>query len=79
MLTKGDNNHGHDRVLYAKGQHWVSRNEIVGRAKGCGHTVAMAYVVTFLLPRFLPYIGMVTIIMNDYPMVKVCVYVWYCM
>lgn len=34
VLTKGDNNHGHDRVLYAKNQYWVSREEIVGRAKG---------------------------------------------
>jgi signal peptidase len=53
ILTKGDNNQIDDRGLYPRGQLWLNKNHIIGRAKG-----------------FLPYIGMVTIIMNDYPSLK---------
>ncbi|XRB06059.1 signal peptidase I [Pycnococcus provasolii] len=53
MLTKGDNNHGDDRVLYAPGQLWLDRDHVMGRS--CG---------------FLPHVGMVTIIMNDYVYLK---------
>ncbi|GMH35125.1 hypothetical protein BSKO_02993 [Bryopsis sp. KO-2023] len=53
ILTKGDNNFGNDRVLYAPGQQWLHKQHIMGRAIG-----------------FFPYVGMVTIIMNDYPSVK---------
>lgn len=52
-LTKGDNNNIDDRNLYATGQLWLSRDEIVGRA--------VAYT---------PYLGMVTILLNDYPALK---------
>lgn len=54
FLTKGDNNNVDDRGLYANGQAWLSRKDVVGRARG-----------------FVPYIGIVTIIMNDYPKFKV--------
>jgi len=53
VLTKGDNNSVDDRGLYPRGQLWLNKSHIIGRAKG-----------------FLPYIGMVTIIMNDYPYLK---------
>jgi len=53
ILTKGDNNYGDDRLLYARGQDWLHMNHIMGRAVG-----------------FLPYVGMVTIVMNDYPWLK---------
>ena len=53
MLTKGDNNQVDDRGLYAASQSYITKENIIGRAKG-----------------YLPYIGMVTIIMNDYPIVK---------
>ncbi|CAG0884773.1 unnamed protein product [Darwinula stevensoni] len=53
FLTKGDNNNVDDRGLYAPGQLWLSRKDMVGRAKG-----------------FLPYVGIVTILMNDYPKLK---------
>jgi signal peptidase len=53
-LTKGDNNAMDDRDLYAPGQLWLSRGEILGKA--------VAYV---------PYLGMVTILLNDYPALKV--------
>jgi len=56
FLTKGDNNRVDDRGLYAPGQYWLTKKEVVGKARG-----------------YLPYIGMVTIIMNDYPMVKYAV------
>ncbi|KAI1709652.1 peptidase s24-like domain-containing protein [Ditylenchus destructor] len=53
FLTKGDHNLVDDRGLYAPGQYWLHRKDVVGRAKG-----------------FLPYVGMVTILMNDYPKLK---------
>ncbi|RMZ93405.1 signal peptidase complex catalytic subunit SEC11A [Brachionus plicatilis] len=52
-LTKGDNNSVDDRGLYAPGQYWLERKDIIGKAKG-----------------FVPYIGIVTILMNDYPQLK---------
>jgi hypothetical protein len=33
-LTKGDNNHVDDRGLYNRGQMWLKREHIVGRARG---------------------------------------------
>jgi len=53
FLTKGDNNRVDDRGLYAPGQLWLERTDVVGRARG-----------------FLPYVGIVTILMNDYPQFK---------
>ncbi|XP_077996613.1 signal peptidase complex catalytic subunit SEC11A-like [Glandiceps talaboti] len=53
FLTKGDNNQVDDRGLYAPGQLWLQRKDVVGRARG-----------------FVPYVGMVTILMNDYPKFK---------
>ncbi|RVW84410.1 hypothetical protein CK203_040623 [Vitis vinifera] len=34
VLTKGDNNYGDDRLLYAHGQLWLQRHHIMGRAVG---------------------------------------------
>ncbi|WVZ98305.1 hypothetical protein U9M48_043766 [Paspalum notatum var. saurae] len=34
ILTKGDNNFGDDRLLYAHGQLWLQRHHIMGRAVG---------------------------------------------
>lgn len=53
LLTKGDNNRVDDRGLYAPGQMWLSRDDILGQARGT-----------------LRYIGMVTIALNDYPVLK---------
>jgi signal peptidase I len=53
LLTKGDNNRVDDRGLYAPGQLWLSRDDILGRAVGT-----------------LRYVGMVTIALNDYPVLK---------
>ncbi|KAJ6640385.1 Signal peptidase complex catalytic subunit SEC11C [Pseudolycoriella hygida] len=53
FLTKGDNNSVDDRGLYAPGQLWLTKNDIVGRAQGV-----------------LPYVGMITIYMNEYPNFK---------
>lgn len=53
ILTKGDNNLGDDRVLYAHGQRWLQQQHIMGRAVG-----------------FLPYVGWVTIVMTEQPIVK---------
>ncbi|KAM6351555.1 signal peptidase complex catalytic subunit SEC11A isoform X1 [Harpia harpyja] len=56
FLTKGDNNAVDDRGLYKRGQHWLEKKDVVGRARG-----------------FVPYIGIVTILMNDYPKFKYAV------
>ncbi|GAB6032008.1 Signal peptidase complex catalytic subunit S11A [Chamberlinius hualienensis] len=53
FLTKGDNNSVDDRGLYAQGQLWLEKKDVVGRAKG-----------------FVPYVGIITILMNDYPKLK---------
>jgi len=53
LLTKGDNNRVDDVGLYAPGQRWLSRSDIMGRAKGV-----------------LRYMGMITIVLNDYPALK---------
>ncbi|KAG5559427.1 hypothetical protein RHGRI_009088 [Rhododendron griersonianum] len=53
VLTKGDNNMGDDRPLYAHSQLWLQRHHIMGRAVG-----------------FLPYVGWVTIIMTEKPIIK---------
>jgi len=34
FLTKGDNNSVDDRGLYAPGQLWLEKREVVGRARG---------------------------------------------
>ncbi|CAN6360309.1 unnamed protein product [Urochloa humidicola] len=34
ILTKGDNNFGDDRLLYAHGQLWLQQHHIMGRALG---------------------------------------------
>lgn len=54
FLTKGDNNAVDDRGLYADGQVWLDKNDVVGRARGV-----------------LPFVGMITIYMNEYPNFKV--------
>lgn len=55
ILTKGDNNNIDDRSggIYARGQKWLDRDSIMGRAK-----------------LYLPKIGIVTILLNDYPYLK---------
>lgn len=53
LLTKGDNNRVDDRGLYAPGQLWLDRDDILGKAVGT-----------------LRYVGMVTIALNDYPVLK---------
>ncbi|KAI8930056.1 hypothetical protein BC831DRAFT_395662, partial [Entophlyctis helioformis] len=54
MLTKGDNNPVDDRGLYNRGQLWIEPEDVVGRVVG----------------DHLPYMGMVTILLNDYPYLK---------
>ena len=53
VRTKGDNNKVDDLGLYAPGQKWLKREDILGRARGT-----------------LRYLGMVTIILNDWPLLK---------
>ncbi len=35
LVTKGDNNIGDDRGLYAEGQLFLKRGDVIGRARGC--------------------------------------------
>ena len=83
LLTKGDNNAVDDRGLYAASQSWIHREHVIGRAKGCARErgtrarrqrdatpARTAHTICARAHRYLPYIGMVTIIMNDYPIVK---------
>ena len=81
LLTKGDNNAVDDRGLYAASQSWIHREHVIGRAKGCASErgtrarrgaspARTAHTICARAHRYLPYIGMVTIIMNDYPIVK---------
>ncbi|XP_005110462.1 signal peptidase complex catalytic subunit SEC11A-like [Aplysia californica] len=53
FLTKGDHNGEDDRGLYAPGQLWWEKKDVVGRVKA-----------------YLPYAGMVTTLMNDFPLLK---------
>merc|ERR1711879_687436 len=53
ILTKGDNNQVDDRGLYANGNKFISKKDIMGRARA-----------------YMPYVGMVTIWLNDYPWLK---------
>lgn len=53
ILTKGDNNRVDDRGLYAPGQWWLQRDDVLGRCVGT-----------------LRYVGMVTITLNEYPLLK---------
>jgi len=53
LLTKGDNNFGDDRILYAKGQRWLAHENVMGKVIG-----------------YLPHVGLVTILMNDYVYIK---------
>lgn len=52
-LTKGDNNAHDDRWLYPPGQVWLSRDDVLGRAR-----------------VLVPYAGMLTIWLTDYPALK---------
>ncbi|GAB1292265.1 Signal peptidase complex catalytic subunit SEC11 [Apodemus speciosus] len=64
FLTKGDNNAVDDRGLYKQGQHWLEKKDVVGRARGYYQESRSVE------DRFVPYIGIVTILMNDYPKFK---------
>ena len=44
ILTKGDNNHVHDRGLYSDGQMWLSREDIVGKAVGSLRYIGMVTI-----------------------------------
>jgi signal peptidase len=54
LLTKGDNNAEDDLALYAPGQRFLDRKEDV---------IGVMY-------GFMPYVGMVTLAMNDYPALR---------
>ncbi|BFZ54340.1 Signal peptidase complex catalytic subunit [Savitreella phatthalungensis] len=55
LLTKGDNNDDDDKSLYHRGQSYLERDEDV----------------VGIVRGFMPYVGMVTLAMNDYPFLRV--------
>jgi len=71
LLTKGDNNPTDDLELYARGQTYLDRQEeIIGLVYGYHFLV---FVVGTEFIRFVPYVGMVTIWMNEIKWVKFAV------
>ena len=44
ILTKGDNNRIDDRTLYAPGQNWLKKEDILGRAVGTLRYVGMVTI-----------------------------------
>lgn len=85
ILTKGDNNDADDLGLY-NGPRWMRRKNIVGKVRGCafkgdgevGRERVLSSRLTPSLPspclpspsRYMPYVGYVTIALNDYPKLK---------
>ena len=52
LLTKGDYSAVNDRVLYAPGQRWLQREEIVGRVRGSvGGCVGFIGIIVSNQPR----------------------------
>jgi signal peptidase len=54
FLTKGDNNNVDDRGLYAPGQYWLERKDLIGKAKGyfCLICVIDIFKINFFLDLF---------------------------
>ena len=50
ILTKGDNNAGDDRagMIYAPNQKWVSKNEVIGRARGSVQLLLVKNLKSFM-------------------------------
>lgn len=70
FLTKGDNNSVDDRGLYGRGQKWLQPKHVVGRVRGyMPYIGASGFAEVYLFSRFI-HIGIVTILMNDYPQFK---------
>ena len=68
LLTKGDNNPTDDIELYARGQIYLDRQEeIIGLVEGY---LALVVVCMLISLRFVPYVGMVTIWMNEIKWIK---------
>ncbi|KAK2717265.1 hypothetical protein QYM36_007403 [Artemia franciscana] len=59
FLTKGDNNNVDDRGLYAPGQVWLQRGDVVGRVKGFLPFVGIFSVVMneYLKPKYIVLAG----------------------
>ncbi|VBB84409.1 Putative Signal peptidase complex catalytic subunit SEC11C [Podospora comata] len=54
LLTKGDNNDSDDTKLYAPGQNYLVREDIIGRS----------------VVGYMPFIGYVTIMLSEHPWMK---------
>jgi len=71
LLTKGDNNAADDTELYARGQDYLNRKDIVGCVVltqvelSAALTVACRSVVGYV-----PFVGYVTIMLSEHPWLK---------
>jgi len=67
LLTKGDNNPTDDIELYARGQIYLDRQqEIIGLVEG--YNILIIWMLS--TRRFVPYVGMITIWMNEIKWIK---------
>ncbi len=71
-----------DRGLYAPGQQWLQRDDILGTIFFCATGAFLVYVFVVLCSGrargVLRFLGMVTIILNDFPIVKYVLIGIYC-
>jgi signal peptidase len=51
-----------DRALYDENQIWLHKKDLMGKIEGL--------IFILVIKSYLPYMGMVTIILNDYPLLK---------
>jgi signal peptidase len=73
FVTKGDHNPIDDTSIYVQsnsGKIWLHPHNIIGRAWGYVTSPPFSTFVFSSECRYFPLVGMVTIIMNDFPWVK---------
>jgi len=78
LLTKGDNNLGDDTELYARGQDYLVRKDIVGSVVGCVDSALFLgvslsstdFFFLFFFLSYIPWVGYVTIALSEHPWLK---------
>ena len=70
MLTKGDNNPSDDVSLYAHGQDYLERKDIIGSVMACECRVLLWNRGFSLNSLDIPFVGYVTIMLSEHPWMK---------
>ncbi|CAG9986712.1 unnamed protein product [Clonostachys byssicola] len=72
LLTKGDNNPSDDTELYARGQDYLVRKDIIGSVVGCELPQVVRLSLTYCTNIVLdiPFVGYVTILLSEHPWLK---------